>query len=29
MPIQLKEENDGKAVVVHVSRNLATADYER
>ncbi|OYW73931.1 MAG: STAS/SEC14 domain-containing protein [Verrucomicrobia bacterium 12-59-8] len=28
MPIQLKEENQGKTVVVHVSGKLVTADYE-
>ena len=28
MPIQLNEENGGKALVVHVSGKLAKADYE-
>lgn len=28
MPIQLKEENDGKTLVVHVSGKLVKADYE-
>lgn len=28
MPIQLREENEGKTLVVHVSGQLATADYE-
>ena len=28
MPIQLREENEGKTLVVHVSGKLATADYE-
>ena len=27
MPIQLKEENDGKILVVHVSGRLTKADY--
>ena len=28
MPIQIKEENDGKTVVINVSGKLVTADYE-
>jgi hypothetical protein len=28
MPIQLNEENGGKILAVHVSRNLVKADYE-
>ncbi len=28
MPIQLKEENDGKIIVVHVSGKLVKEDYE-
>ena len=28
MPIQLKEENDGKILAVHISGQLAKADYE-
>ena len=28
MPIQLKEENDGKILVVHVKGKLVKADYE-
>jgi len=28
MPIQLKEENGGKRLAVHVSGNLVKADYE-
>lgn len=28
MPIQLKEENHGKILIVHVSGTLTKADYE-
>lgn len=28
MPIQLREENEGRTLVVHVRGKLAAADYE-